>query len=73
MRGSPKIFFTPGERFSYSGEGFMYLQKILESIYGKSLEVLSQEKLFKHLGLTNASFIWSNDIEQLSAQDYLVY
>ncbi|NHJ48587.1 MAG: serine hydrolase [Asgard group archaeon] len=71
VRGSPKIFFTPGERFSYSGEGFMYLQKTLETIYGKSLEVLSQEKLFRPMGLENVSFIWRNDIEKLSATGYL--
>lgn len=70
VRGSPKIYFTPGERFSYSGEGFMYLQKILEHIYGKSLEILSQEKIFRQLGIKNASFIWRNDIEQLSALGY---
>jgi CubicO group peptidase (beta-lactamase class C family) len=71
VKGSPKIYFTPGERFSYSGEGYMYLQKTLEHIYGKSLEILSQERIFKPMGIENASFLWRSDIEKLSAQGYL--
>ena len=70
-RGSPNIFFTPGERFSYSGEGFMYLQKVLESLTGKDLESLAQEMLFHPLGLEHASFLWRKDIENLSALGYL--
>jgi CubicO group peptidase (beta-lactamase class C family) len=71
IRGSPGIFFSPGERFSYSGEGFMYLQKAIETITGKDLETISQELLFKPLGIKHASFLWRKDIEQLGAIGYL--
>ncbi|MHA1111417.1 MAG: serine hydrolase domain-containing protein [Promethearchaeota archaeon] len=71
IRGSPKIFFIPGERFSYSGEGFMYLQKVLEKVSGKDLESIAQELLFRPLGLTHASFLWRKDIEEMGAIGYL--
>jgi CubicO group peptidase (beta-lactamase class C family) len=41
-----KIQFTPGEKFSYSGEGFVYLQKVVEKITGKSLNEVMQEMVF---------------------------
>ncbi len=33
----------PGEKYAYSGEGFVYLQVVLEKITGKGLEQLAQE------------------------------
>lgn len=71
VRGSPKIFFPPGERFSYSGEGFMYLQKVLEGITGKNLEEIAQEILVQPLRLEHASYLWRNDIEELAAVGYM--
>lgn len=58
---SLKIYFQPGERFSYSGEGFLYLQKVVEHISGLSLEEYIQKNVFIPLGMAHSSFIWSND------------
>ena len=71
IRLSPKIFFTPGERFSYSGEGFMYLQKVLEEITGQSLETILQEEILKPIGLKKASLLWNNEYEETAALGYL--
>ncbi|MHA1356288.1 MAG: serine hydrolase domain-containing protein [Candidatus Heimdallarchaeota archaeon] len=67
----PKIFFPPGQRFSYSGEGYMYLQHALEQITGKTLEEIIQEKILQPLKLTTTSLIWSNVDEDLAATGYL--
>src|SRR4029077_6187601 len=40
------IYFTPGERFSYSGEGYVYLQTVVEQIAGKPLNDLMNELVF---------------------------
>ena len=53
-----KIYFTPGERFSYSGEGFVYLQKVVEQITGKKLNDYMNEAVFVPLGMTNSSYVW---------------
>jgi len=69
-RLSPKIFYPPGERFSYSGEGYMYLQKVLEKITGQSLESIIQERVLKPLGIKKASLIWKEEYEETAAVGY---
>ena len=69
-RLSPKIFFTPGERFSYSGEGYMYLQKVLEEITGQTLESILQESILKPLGIKKASLLWNDEYEETAALGY---
>src|SRR5215471_4940680 len=50
-----EIYFTPGERFSYSGEGFVYLQKVVEAITGKPLNEYMSEAVFRPLGMASSS------------------
>lgn len=52
------IHFEPGTQYSYSGEGFCYLQFVIEKLTGKSLNELMQEKLFGLLGMKNSSYTW---------------
>lgn len=53
----------PGVRFGYSGEGFLYLQNAFESETGRRLNSLSNESLFKPLGMKASSFTWRDDYE----------
>ncbi len=55
-----KTYFAPGERFSYSGEGYVYLQKAIEQVCGESLETLASRLVFEPLGMTRSSFIWQD-------------
>jgi len=67
-RGGPlKIHFTPGERFSYSGEGFVYLQKVLEQRTGQPLDALMRKMVFEPLGMTSSSYVWQERFERLKA------
>jgi CubicO group peptidase (beta-lactamase class C family) len=52
-----KIFFTPGSRFSYSGEGFVYLQHTIEHIEGKPLNQIMQQLVFTPLRMTRSTYI----------------
>jgi len=52
------LAFNPGEKFSYSGEGFSLLQRVLERITGESLDRLTQRLVFHPLGMSRSSFVW---------------
>jgi len=61
------IYFTPGERFSYSGEGYIYLQRVVEQITGKPLNEYMTEVVFTPLGMTSSSYVWRPDFDALTA------
>jgi CubicO group peptidase (beta-lactamase class C family) len=65
--GSVSIYFTPGERFSYSGEGYIYLQRVVEQITGKPLNEYMTEAVFTPLGMTSSSYVWRPDFDALTA------
>lgn len=51
------IYFTPGERFSYSGEGYVYLQKAVEHIEKLSLNTIAQKRVFEPLGMVHSTYV----------------
>jgi serine-type D-Ala-D-Ala carboxypeptidase/endopeptidase len=63
-----RVKFEPGSRYSYSGEGLVYLQVVLEKMLGKTLEELMQAYIFKPLGMKMSSYTWQPGFEQ----DYCV-
>jgi CubicO group peptidase (beta-lactamase class C family) len=58
-----EFFFTPGERYAYSGEGIYLLQLVVETITGKKLETLAQEQIFQPFGMYRTSFLWQPAFE----------
>jgi len=60
-----KIFFTPGDRFSYSGEGFVYLSKVIEHITGEKFNDFMRRMVFAPLGMTSSSYVWEQSYDSL--------
>jgi CubicO group peptidase (beta-lactamase class C family) len=58
-----KTYFPAGERFSYSGEGFVWLQRVVEKITGESLNDLMTRLVFNPLEMRRSSYIWREDFE----------
>lgn len=50
-----------GERFSYSGEGFVYLSKVVEHITGEKFNDLMKKTVFDPLGMTDSSYVWQEN------------
>lgn len=62
-----KMYFTPGHHFSYSGEGFVYLSKVVEHITGESTDAFVKRTVFDPLEMKSSSLVWRNDYESLKA------
>jgi CubicO group peptidase (beta-lactamase class C family) len=62
-RGGPiPIYFKPGTKFNYSGEGIYYLQRVVEHITQEPLETYARRNLFDRLGFESTSFIWTDKL-----------
>lgn len=61
--GKLKFEFEPGTKSQYSGEGFEYLRKALESKFKKTLVQLSDSILFKPLGMKNTRYFFDKDMD----------
>ncbi len=61
--GKLTFMFPPGERFSYSGEGFHFLQFVVEDITGKPLDQLARERVFVPLNMSHTSYVWEAAFE----------
>ena len=64
------IYFEPGSRFAYSGEGIDLLQLVVETVTKKSLEDLMQERVFRPIGMPRTSMVSHLRFESDSANGY---
>ena len=58
-----RIYFLPGSRFAYSGEGIALAQLVVESVTGKSVNQLMSERIFQPLGMTRTSMVSEERLE----------
>lgn len=68
-----RIHFAPGTRYAYSGEGILLLQFIVETITGKPLQQLMEERVFRPLGMDRTSMVWESRFEGDYANGYDEY
>ncbi|UCE01890.1 MAG: serine hydrolase [Candidatus Latescibacterota bacterium] len=52
--------FEPGTQFGYSGEGFVYLAKVVELLTDEPLHELVQRLVIEPLGMTRSSLVWES-------------
>jgi CubicO group peptidase (beta-lactamase class C family) len=57
------VHFEPGSRFSYSGAGFLHLQRVVEHRTGKKLPALMHELVFRPLGMRDSGYVWIPEYE----------
>jgi CubicO group peptidase (beta-lactamase class C family) len=70
-RGKPlAVEAEPGARWRYSGEGYVYLQRVLERVSGQPLAELARKMALAPLGMASSSFVWRQDYERTSASPH---
>ena len=65
------LSLTPDERWGYSGEGFVYLQRAMEAATGEPLDALARREVFEPFGMTHSSFVRRDGRAQATGYDML--
>jgi CubicO group peptidase (beta-lactamase class C family) len=55
------IEFTPGTKHQYSGEGFSYLQSVVEEVTAQPFETFMLQRVLAPLGMTSSRLTWDAD------------
>jgi CubicO group peptidase (beta-lactamase class C family) len=64
------IAFEPGSRYAYSGEGLVLLQLVVETLMGKPLVDLTQDRVFTPFGMSRSSIVWQSRYDSDFANGY---
>jgi CubicO group peptidase (beta-lactamase class C family) len=68
--GKLDIKFTPGSKYSYSGEGINLLQFVIEAITKRSVGDMMGERIFEPFGMTRTSMTWQDRFADDYASGY---
>jgi CubicO group peptidase (beta-lactamase class C family) len=60
----------PGATYAYSGEGFFYLQRVVERVTDRPIARLLREDVLQPLGMTESSWVWRDDFDSRMTVGY---
>jgi CubicO group peptidase (beta-lactamase class C family) len=69
-QGALNFETEPGTKFLYSGHAYEYLQRVIERITGKSLDILAQEIVFEPLSMRDSSYVWRDSFRTAISRSY---
>jgi CubicO group peptidase (beta-lactamase class C family) len=70
--GKLRFHFDPGSRYSYSGDGIILLQFVLERGLGLDVGKEMQTRVFQPLGMADTSLIWREDFAGRAADGWTI-
>lgn len=59
------VNFTPGEKYSYSGEGFVYLAKVVAHITNMKFEDYVKQVVFEPLQMKQSNLFWKDGYDSV--------
>ena len=60
----------PGQKFSYSGEAYFYLQRVIESVSAKAFDHFMRDEVLDPLGMKQSSYVWLPQFDSRMAAGY---
>ncbi len=60
------LLADPGSKWSYSGEGYVYLQRVVETITGEPLRIFVQAAVLTPLHMDHSSFVWKPEFAAIA-------
>ena len=70
--GKLRFHFDPGARYSYSGEGMILLQFVIERGLGLDVGTEMQRRIFDRYGMNSTSMIWRDDFKSHLADGWRI-
>lgn len=64
------IAFRPGSRWSYSGEGYSYLQSVITELTKQPIEEYMRLNVFEPFGMTSSGYVWSDTFARVMARPH---
>ena len=61
---------TPGTRFGYSGEGYLYLQRVIEEITQEPLHRYIRRHFLIPMGMPDSSYIWEPEYQRVATDGH---
>jgi CubicO group peptidase (beta-lactamase class C family) len=65
-----RIMFTPGEQWSYSTQGYDYLQQVIDRRTGERFAETMRRHVLDPLAMGSSSFVWQDRFEAVMAQGH---
>jgi CubicO group peptidase (beta-lactamase class C family) len=60
----------PGTKFSYSGEAYFYLQRVVEAVTAKPFARVMREQVFEPFDMKHSSYVWLPEFDSRMAAGY---
>lgn len=61
------IHFQPGERFSYSGEGYSYLESVVTHLVGEPFDPFMRANVLTPFQMASSGYVWNDMFERRMA------
>jgi CubicO group peptidase (beta-lactamase class C family) len=69
-RGSLAVQSGPGVKWSYSGEGYVYLQSVVETITHQSIDTFLRDRVLVPLGMLHSGFVWHTAFQAVALRGH---